>query len=167
MAKPNAWVQISGDLLGNEDVFKRLKEISEKYSVAIDGGGGRHINEEFKRRGFEIKFGIMGRITKTLKERQVARDVLEVDQAIVQDLLDEKGISARVTIPVNEESTVLCHKNGDLKILEVYNGYDKIFRFTREDKVAEKEEFKRLLEIALQYLMKTDDKLDKIEIVGF
>lgn len=166
MAKPNAFVKISGNLLENEEVLSWFKLLVNKYSVAICIGGGEQINDEFKKRGFEIKFGIMGRITKTLEERQVARDVLEVNQAFVQDMLDDKGINARVIIPAEDVSSVLCHKNGDIKILEA-TGYDKIFLLTLKNKVKEKEEFVRLLEIALQFLMKTNEKLNKIKVIGF
>ena len=167
MAKPNVLVDISGNLLNNEEMYKRLKQITEKYSITLCIGGGEQINEEFRGRGFEIKFGIMGRITKTLEERQVARDVLEANRIFVQGRLDERGISVRVIIPVDGEGEELCHYNGDIKILYEYNRYEKIFRFTRKEKVAEKKEFIRLIEIAFQYLMKTTDKLDKIVIEGF
>lgn len=165
MAKPNAFVKISGNLLEKEEVIEWLKELSKQYFIAICIGGGEQINEAFKEKGFNIKFGPLGRITESLEERQLARDILEKNEALTQDLIDEKGINARVIIPVETIATVLCHVNGDVMALSVYNGFDRIFLLTLKDRV----EKKRLWveEVAKIFEVIEKGKLDKIEVIGF
>ncbi len=166
MAKPNAFVKISGNLLEKDKVIEWLKDITKQYFVAICVGGGKQINEAFKKRGFEIKFGPLGRITKSLEERQLARDVLEKNQAFIQDLIDEKGINARVIIPVGDIATVLCPENGDLELLRAYDGYQKIFILTLKDRVKKKRLWvKKIARVFGEAIEKGE--LDKIEVKGF
>lgn len=165
MAKPNMIVKISGSLINNEKVLRWLKDLSGQNSLVIISGGGEDINEAFRERGFQIRFGPMGRITRTLEERQVARDVLEKNQAILQDLLDEKGINGRAVIPAREIGTVLCLENGDVMVLSAYNGFDKIFVLTSESKVEEKRLWLKQLAKCFQHIEKGE--LDKIEVMGF
>jgi hypothetical protein len=165
MAKPNVLVKISGNLLQNPKVGKWLKRLSRENSLVIIAGGGEDINKAFKERGFEIKFGPMGRITKTLGERQVARDVLEKNQALIQDLLDKKGINARAVIPAREIGTVLCLENGDVMVLSAYNGFDRIFVLTLKNKVKEKQFWIKQLAACFQHIEKGE--LDKIRVMGF
>ena len=116
-------------------------------------GGGSQINEEFQRRGIEIDFGPLGRETKNFPERQLARDILERNQAKVQDLLAENGINAVVVIPVLNIGSVLCHVNGDVYTRAAYLGFDKLFVVTGEARKADKE--------------KTFEGLGKIKVIGF
>lgn len=164
MAKPNAFVKISGNLLENEAVIQWLHELTKRFFVAICIGGGEQINEAFRDKGYPIKFGPLGRITESLTERQLARDVLERNQATVQDLLSDRGINALVIIPVDDVASVLCHVNGDVKLLAAYNGYDKLFLLTLKSRV----EQKRLwLQNINKVLGSGHGSLDKIEVVGF
>ena len=166
MAKPNAFVKISGNLIEKEDVLGWLKNLSRKYFVVVCIGGGKQINKAFQDHGFDINFGTLGRITKTLEERQVARDVLEQNQAMIQDLLDEQGIHARVSKPVLDIATVLCHVNGDIQVLAAYNGYDSLYILTLESKVKDKETWlKKLAECFVPG--EEDARLDKIKVIGF
>lgn len=165
MAKPNAFVKVSGNLLENEEVLEWLREHGKKYYLVICIGGGEQINEAFREKGFEIKFGPLGRITNSLAERQLARDVLEQNEAIIQDMLDEKGISARVLIPVDDVAGVLCHVNGDIKLLSAYLGYDKLFLLTPKDRVEKKELWLKDVAKVFEVIEKGD--LDKIEVIGF
>lgn len=165
MAKPNAFVKISGNLLEKEEVIEWLKELSRQYFIAICIGGGEQINEAFKEKGFSIKFGPLGRITESLEERQLARDILEKNQAFIQDLVDEKGISARVIIPVDDIATVLCHQNGDVKLLAAYNGYQRLFILTSKDMVKKKKLWVKRVTKVFEVIEK--GKLDKIEVIGF
>lgn len=165
MLKPNAAVIISGNLLGNEAVLNRLKELQKKYYMAVCPGGGEQINQAFKERRWERKFGPMGRICETLEQRQVCENVLKNNQAIIQDLFSEKGIIARVMIPFGYDADVLSPVNGDHMIFHIYNGYDRIFRFTAKEREEEKRDyFERLAEVC-QFIGK--GKLDKLEIEGF
>jgi len=165
MAKPNAFVKMSGSLLEKEEVLEWLRELAKQNFVAVCIGGGEQINEAFKDRGFPIRFGPLGRITESLGERQLARDILEKNQALVQDLLDARGISARVIIPVADIASVLCHINGDVQLLAAYNGYDRLFLLTLKDKVAKKRLW--LEKVAEVFEVIEEGSLEKIEVIGF
>ena len=142
-----------------------MKKVEKKYSLVVLIGGGTQINEAFRKAGLKVQFGPLGRITKSLVEKQLARSVLEKNQAIVQDLLDKKGISARVIIPVEEVASVLCHVNGDIKVLSAYNGFDKIFMLTTKDKVKKKKAWLEHLAECFGHIEK--GKLEKIKVLGF
>ena len=154
MPRKTALIKVSGDLCYRDDVFEYIKTVAKDYFIVICVGGGTQINQAFIEQGLTVgKHGPLGRETKSFKERQVARDILEKNQAKVQDLLAEKGIPAVVVIPVFDIGTVLCHVNGDIFILVSYLGYDKICVTTMEDRVEEKKKFFA--------------SYPKIEIVGF
>ncbi|MDO8260214.1 MAG: hypothetical protein Q7T50_01800 [Candidatus Magasanikbacteria bacterium] len=165
MFKPNGLIKISGDGLENKEVLDYLREFSRKYSTVIIVGGGSDINEAFKRRGYSIDFCPMGRIMETLEERQLARNMLEKNQAKFQDQLDEKGIIARVEIPFREIGTVSCPENGDLTVLSGYIGFDKIVIFTREKMVKKKKSWLKKVAKVFSHIGKGE--LDKIEVRGF
>jgi len=165
MAKPNGLVKISGNLLENPKVLRRLKRELRTYSLIVLVGGGQSINEIFEEGGWEIKFCPLGWVFETLEQRQAARDELERNQALMQDLLDEKGIEARVEIPVRYVGNVLCHENGDVMILSAYNGFDKFFIFTLKSRVKAKQEWLKQIAKCFQHI--AEGKLDKIEVVGF
>lgn len=165
MAKPNCLVKISGNLLENVKVLSWLKEKSKEFSLVILIGGGEQINTAFMEKGFNIKFCTLGRVTETLVERQLARDVLENNQANIQDQLDWQGISARVIIPVMNIATVLCHVNGDVYVLAAYNGFDQIFILTGKRGVGKKRQWLEQLAKCFEHIEKGE--LDKIKVVGF
>ena len=165
MAKQNALIKISGSLLKDKKAIGQIKKISKKYSTVLLIGGGEQINKAFEKRGWKVKFGPLGRITKTLEEKQLARDILEKNQEIVQDMIDELGIGARVIIPVDEIATVLCHVNGDIKVLSAYNGFDKIFMFTPKNNVLKKKKWLKQLADCFKHI--DEGNIDKIEVIGF
>jgi hypothetical protein len=165
MAKPNGLSKIGGRLLKDPQVYKKLREDSRIYSMVVLPGGGGDINKAFRQRGWPIKFGPLGRITETLEQRQVCRDILEVNQAIVQDQLDELGIEARVVIPVRYIGDVLCLENGDVTVISSYNGFDRIWVYTLQG-IAEKKRL-WLAQIAKCFSHIQEGELDKIEVVGF
>ncbi|EKE19599.1 MAG: hypothetical protein ACD_8C00134G0011 [uncultured bacterium] len=153
MLRKTALIKISGDLVHNQEVVEKIREISEEYFTAVLIGGGTQISEAFQAKGFPIKFGPLGRETETLEERQLSRDVLENNQAEIQDFLSEKKISVTVIVPIREIASVLCPVNGDIFVLEAYIGYDKLFVFTlKEREEKKKSEF---------------EKYPKIEVIGF
>lgn len=165
MAKPNGMSKIGGSLLGNPNVFKKLKEDSRVYSMVVLPGGGADINKIFRERGWEIKFGPMGRITTTLEQRQTCRDILEINQAIVQDKLDELEIEARVVIPVRYVGDVLCLENGDVTVISSYNGFEKFWMYTFKEMVEKKRRWLKQLAQCFKHI--ETGELDKIEMVGF
>jgi len=141
MSRKNCFVKISGDMLGDE-VLRWIKELSQEYFVVVCVGGGTQINKAFTEAGLPVRdFGPLGRETENLEERQLARDVLEENQAQVQDHLAHLGVQASVVIPVIEIGTVLCHVNGDQFVLAVYHGFDVLYLVTTKDRVEKKKAF--------------------------
>ena len=165
MLKPNGLVKISGGGLNNDLVLEYLRGFTKEYSTVVITGGGSDINKAFREKGYEIKFCPLGRVMDTLEERQLARNILEKNQAKLQDLLDEKGIIARVGIPYSEIETVTCPENGDLTVLRSYGGFDKIVIFTRKKMVKKKKAWVKKVAKAFSHIAKGE--LDKIEVRGF
>jgi acetylglutamate kinase len=143
--RKKVFVKVSGDLVERKDVLDWIRNITSGNNyVVICTGGGSQINEAFAERGIAPDFGALGRATKTFEERQLARDVLERNQARVQDLLTEHDIHAEVIIPVMYMGTVLCHVNGDILVLAAHHGFDKLFVLTLDKRQEKKrEEFSR------------------------
>ncbi|MDD3072570.1 MAG: hypothetical protein PHH17_01820 [Candidatus Pacebacteria bacterium] len=138
MSRKNCLIKMSGDTI-NIDVLHWIKELSQKYFVVVCVGGGTQINEAFTTAGFPIgEFGPLGRETKKLEERQLARNILEKNQAEVQDRLANLGVHASVVIPVINIGTVLCHVNGDQFILSAYHGFDVLYIVTTKEREEKK-----------------------------
>jgi len=151
LVRKNYLLKLSGDLVSDESI-ELIRGLAKVAHLTICVGGGKQINERFEKYGYDIKFGILGRESETLVEKQMARDVLEMNQALLQDMLESKGIAAEVVIPVMYVGTVMCHVNGDQYILSAYNGFTLIYIATTPERVEAKEEkFK---------------EYDKIKIVG-
>ena len=141
----------------NNEVLQWIKKLSRKYFVVVCVGGGTQINEAFAKAGLPVsKFGPLGREAKSFEERQLARSVLEKNQAEIQDRLAKIGVHVSVVIPVFEIGNVLCHVNGDYFVLFAYLGFDILYVVTTPQRVAEKEEF-----------FKPYDTLHKIYVIGF
>lgn len=133
--KPNCLIKLSGDQL-SKNVLRWVKGLTKSHFVVICVGGGTQINSAFARAGIPVrKFGILGRECKTLRERQLARDVLERNRERVQRGLASIGASACVVVPVLEIGTVLCHVNGDQFVLTAYHGYETIYVVTSKPRV--------------------------------
>ncbi len=107
----------------------------------------------------------LGRETESLEERQLARNILERNEASIQDLLDEDDINVRTQIPFRDLAGVLCPENGDLLVLSGYIGYDKIYICCTEDRVEEKEAWVKLVPKVFKHI--AEGELDKIEVKGF
>jgi len=141
MLPKNIFIKVSGDQYLNPAFIKWLKQLSKKSHLTILVGGGTQINEEFARRGFPVKkHGPLGRETETLEQRQIARDVLEKNQAILQDRLAQKGISAEIIIPIVYIGTVLCPVNGDQMVRTAYLGFDELYVITTPERAKNKKE---------------------------
>lgn len=141
MSRKNCFIKISGDMLG-DNVLSWIKKLSQKYFLVVCVGGGTQINEAFTKAGLPVgKFGPLGRETASLKEKQLARDILEKNQAKIQDRLANLGVRASVVIPVIEIGTVLCHVNGDQFILAVYHGFEILYVVTTNDRLEKKKAF--------------------------
>lgn len=151
--RKTAFVKISGDLISRDDVLDRIRALTQDHFVVICSGGGTQINKVFEKKGIPTTFGPLGREIAQFEDRQLARKVLEKNQAEIQDLLQEKDIAATIVIPVLDIGSVLCHVNGDVYVLAAYLGYDKLYVYTLEERVAKKQEEFRAY--------------PRIEIVGF
>ena len=145
----NCLLKISGDYTEPpENLIRFIGGLTKDLFVVVCLGGGAQINKAFKAKGFGINFGPQGRETNSLEERQLARDILEVNQAKFQDALQEHGVHAAVVIPVIEVGTILCHVNGDQYVLASYLGFDTIFIVTAPERVeAKKEQFQKYKKI--------------------
>ena len=128
-------------MLGCE-MLKWVKQLSKNFFIVICVGGGTQINKAFMEAGLPIKkHGPLGRETNGLREKQLARDILENNQAEIQDRLADMGVQANVVIPVMEIGTVLCHVNGDQFVLAAYHGFDVLYVVTTKEREKEKSEF--------------------------
>jgi len=140
MPRKTAFVKVSGDLCTSEDFIKKLKELCEEFFVVVCVGAGTQINNIFTKRGIGVcKHGPLGRETRSFKERQLARDTLEENQAELQDLLADRKIVATVIIPVIDVGSVLCHINGDQMVKTAYLGFDYLFVVTTPERHKQKE----------------------------
>src|SRR4030043_1844223 len=140
MLKKNCLVKISGDMI-SEKVLLWIKKLSKNYPVVICVGGSSQINEAFKKIGLPVsKFGPLGRELKNLKEKQLAKDVLEKNKTKIQSLLKKVRIKAKVVIPVLDVSGVLCHLNGDQFVLSAYLGFDDLYVITTKERFTKKKE---------------------------
>jgi len=146
MGRVKYFVKVSGDEFKSQQFLTWISELALRSYVVICVGGGTQINEELKRRGFTIKeHGPLGRESASFEERQIARDILEINAMECEDLLANLGIHARVIVPVLDVGGVLCHVNGDQMIRTAYLGYDSLFVVTTPDRqVKKKTEFAEL-----------------------
>src|SRR3989338_3195621 len=165
--RKTALVKLSGDLINRADVLAWLRELATAYYVVVVCGGGLQINEQFEARGFGKNYTTLGRETRSFDERQLARDILEKNQAEIQDLLAREGIPAVVLIPVLDIGSVLCHVNGDIFVLTAYLGYDKLFILTLESRVGAKNRRLRNIWAAFDSGRFNEDFPPKINVVGF
>jgi len=165
--RKTALVKVSGDLVQRPDVLEWLRELAKSNYVVICTGGGVQINAVFEEKGYGRNYGTLGRNTKTFEERQLARDILEKNQAELQDLLAANGIPATVLIPVLDIGSVLCHVNGDVFVLTAYLGYDALWILTLEDRVAEKDRQVREIWSAFGGGKYKEDFPAKLHIKGF
>jgi hypothetical protein len=139
--RKNCFIKISGDTI-SDDVLNWIKKLSQEYFLVVCVGGGTQINEAFTEAGLPVgRFGPLGRETESLKERQLARDTLEKNQAEIQDRLADLGVHASIVIPAIEIGTVLCHINGDQFVLAVYHGFDILYVVTTNDRLEMKKTF--------------------------
>lgn len=135
--KQSLFIKVSGDCLSKK-FLSLVKELSQKFFIVICVGGGTQINEEFKKRGKKIEFGPSGREIEIFEDRQLARDILEKNQAHLQDALLKAKIHATVIIPVLDMGSVLCHVNGDNLIRDLQHNFNKSIVITTKDRLTEK-----------------------------
>lgn len=138
------FVKASGDVCTSRAFLNFIRKEAGSYFIVIVVGGGTQISERLNEAGYTEnhgwRFGALGRELTDFKARQIARDVLEENQAKLQDILAREVITATVTIPVLDIGSVLCHVNGDQMLLTTYLGYDRLVVVTTPERVLTKEE---------------------------
>lgn len=147
----NILIKASGDVVDDENFFNFAVEQAQTSYVVVICGGGTQISEALKKAGYQIDFDKHGRIAKTLEERRIAREVLENQARKLQDKFVGKGVF--VLAPILYAGAVLCHINSDKLVTALERGFDKIYVFTLESRVPDKQQ------IFMGYL-------DKVEIIG-
>ncbi len=141
MSRKTAFIKVSGDLHTSKEFVEFVRKLSKDFFVAVCVGGGTSITES----GIPATFGPLGREIASFPDRQKARDILEIQQAELQDIFAVENISAGVIIPVLDVYSVLCHQNGDTMVELAYLGYDQLFVVTLPERFEKKiEEFKHL-----------------------
>lgn len=141
MSRANSFIKVSGDEFKNPQFRDWIKRLSKESYTVVCIGGGTQINNEFARLGFPVKqHGPLGRETETFEQRQIAKNILEVNAMECEDFFAEQGIFIHVVIPVLSIGGVLCHVNGDQMVRTAYLGYDQLFVITTEKRKSEKAE---------------------------
>jgi len=132
----NILIKASGDVTEKEDFFSYVNHKSQEGHVVVISGGGTKISAALKTAGFKIIFDDKNRrVTKTLREKQIARDVLELEQARLQDEFQKRRVSVEVIIPMHEYGSVLVPINGDDMLKDGELGFDKMYVLTTSDRV--------------------------------
>ena len=138
----------------SERVLQWIKNLSKKYSVVVCVGGSTQINKAFEKAGFPVsKFGPLGRESKSLKEKKLAKDILKKNKIELQNRLKVIGTRTKVVTPVFKIGNVLCHINGDNFVLLAYLGFDILYVVTVDERVEQKKEYFK--------------PYPKIQVVGF
>ncbi len=163
--KQKAFFKVSGDLFISSGFLRILKKLSEDYDLTICVGGGRQINQIFQSKGLTLtKHGPLGRELKLLKDKILAKNILNKNKFILQKKLKEMKIHGEVIIPVIMIGSVLCHVNGDQFVRTAYIGFDKLFVITTPDRKKKKEnEFKTLASKVKILTVQSPNQLDSFK----
>ncbi|NTW29892.1 MAG: hypothetical protein HGB34_02605 [Candidatus Moranbacteria bacterium] len=170
MPKQNALVVESGDLFENIAVIEWLKQQQNTYHITLLIGAGKQTNTACAQAGYKRKFCPLGRIYENAEHRQLGERIARETQSLIQDQLDQEGLSCRVLIPFDTSDDVVTPVNGDVAMFGKYLGYDKIFRLTRNERVKDKEELIRKVALAFSPVAGPegiDMYLSKISVIGF
>ena len=135
----NILIKVSGDVVASAEFFDfALRKADDNYVVIICGGGTK-VSDALAAVGYPIRFDENhGRVTETLEERKIARDVLEREAQELEDRFVGKGVV--VLAPVLYAGSVLCPINADNLVKAYYLGFDEIYVFTRQDRLGAKQE---------------------------
>ena len=135
----NILIKTSGDTSDSYEFQRFTEEKAKNDFVVVICGGGTKISKALSDAGFEIKFDdLHGRITNSLEERLIIKNVLDAEQKRLQDKFIGKGIS--VVAPLLDAASVLCPINGDNLVKAYYLGFDEIFVFTLKERTEVKKE---------------------------
>jgi len=142
----NILIKVSGDLLDSDEFFDFACEKARNNYVVVICGGGTQVNRELEKHGIVPYFENGRRITRTLKERKIAREVLWKLRDDLQDKFVGKGVW--VVSPYIQIASVECPINGDDMVKACYLGFDEIYVFTKKERIEKKkkvfENFKKV-----------------------
>lgn len=128
----NILIKVSGDLVKRKKVIDFIKGKATKNFVVILTGGGSDISFLLKKAGIDFKFTTAGRVIKNFHGRQLARDVLEKKQKMLQNKFIRLSIRAVAEIPVINLGGILCHLNGDNLAEACSVNFDETYVVTRK-----------------------------------
>jgi hypothetical protein len=139
----------SGNTNGLPEFHKLAIETAKNHHVVVYVGGGCLINDAFKKAGYPIRFGPLGRITSK-KGRELATQVLQNEKEKLDKIFFGTGII--VELPILYSGGRPIHINNDRIVRTFYRGYNKFYIVTKKERVAKKE--------------KLFKGLNKVEIIG-
>ena len=134
------FVKVTGDLADDrDDLLSWIAAKCRKGFTVVCPGGGTRISKALEQHGIESHFvpGV-GREIESFEGEQIARNELELNQRMMQDMLAARGVMATVVIPVWDVGTVLCHLNGDTLVEAAYHGFDELYVLTLEGREEKK-----------------------------
>lgn len=151
MLRKNVLVKVSGDLFMHVEFIDWVATLCVDSWVVICVGAGKQINERFSALGLPVReHGPLGRELQTMEERVAHREVMELNQQLLQDALSEKRVAATVDIPFITFGTVQCPVNGDVMVRATYLGYDELYVVTTPDRLtAKKLQFADLKKVSI------------------
>lgn len=123
-------VKVSGSLVEDERFYDWLSPISSPFnSLFVLCGGGELITKALKEE--EYDFGPQGREIKSLEGKRLALQILQQQKILVEEKLQERGIKAKVDIPVKKFGDKICFINGDIyAAIALYPNFGKIYIVT-------------------------------------
>jgi hypothetical protein len=147
----NILIKASGDITDGQQFFDFVSEKAQNNYVVLICGGGTKINEALKKAGYMIGFDSIGRrVMKTAEEQTIMRDVLVTERERLQKKfepfndLDYEGktetTGVLVVAPFLYAGMVLCPINGDDLVKAFELGFDKIYVFTKRDRIEKKKD---------------------------
>jgi len=134
----NILIKSSGDVLNNKKLIGFIKNKAKKSRVVVICGGGTQISEALIKAGYKIKYDEYGRITKTTKEKNIVKKVLEKHKKELEKIINSKN--AKVAIPILKVEGAECHINGDNMVKACYLGFNSIYIFTLKGRIRGKQE---------------------------
>ncbi|MDO8601137.1 MAG: hypothetical protein Q7R46_00475 [bacterium] len=141
-------VKVSGSLIEDERFYHWLLTIFNLAdNLFILCGGGDSITEALKSEKIPYEFGPQGREIHSLRGKYLAKQALKEEEVFVRNKLQEKGISARIFLPMRDIGDKICHINGDIYAIALYPNFDKVYIVTLKGRKKSFPEYLNKIEI--------------------
>ena len=133
----NILIKGSGDVTSSKGFFDLVVEKAHDNYVVVICSGGTKISAALEKAGHTVAYDMQNRrITKTLEERTIMRDILEEEEKRLQDVFVGTGVV--VVSPILYAGSVVCPINGD-DLVKAYDlGFDEIYVLTKPERVKKK-----------------------------